>query len=473
MRSIVWFRGKDLRASDHGPLRQALAEGEVIPLFVLDPFFFAPERAARMAPRMQFLLESLVSLEQQIARLGSRLVVVAGRSTEVLPQLATRWRVDQVLAHRWSEPFGVQRDARIQADLQQAGIRLLLHEGETLSPPGSVLTGSGSMFHVFTPFARAFWRRGMVGKPLPAPTSMPPVPQLDGVETRIPRLEDLGIAGNPRLPKGGEDQGQKRLAAFQQKGLQGYRAARDRMAESGTSRLSSDLHFGTLSIRTVWHGISECSGAFPEDVSCFLNELLWREFSHHLLVHEPKLLVQPFRVGFEGFPWREEEAAWAAWKQGLTGYPVVDAAARQLLAEGYVHNRARMVAASFLTKHMLQSYRKGEAHYLEWLVDGDWANNNLGWQWSAGCGVDAQPWFRIFNPIAQGERFDPEGRYVKRWLPELAELPAKSIHRPWEAPAGLRSGIAYPDPIVDHGAARGRFLAVAKEHLKHRGMPPQ
>lgn len=473
MRSIVWFRGKDLRVSDHGPLRQALAEGDVIPLFVLDPFFFAPERAARLAPRMQFLLESLDSLEQQIARLGSRLVVVAGRSTDVLPQLAARWHADQVLAHRWSEPFGVQRDARIRADLQKAGVHFRLHEGETLLPPGSLLTGSGSMFHVFTPFARAFWRSGVVGKPLPAPTSLPPVPRLDGVETRIPRLEDLGIVGNPRLLKGGEDQGQKRLAAFQQKGLQGYRAARDRMAESGTSRLSSDLHFGTLSIRAVWHGISECSGAFPEDVSCFLNELLWREFSHHLLVDEPRLLAQPFRVGFEGFPLREEDAAWAAWKQGLTGYPVVDAAARQLLAEGYVHNRARMVAASFLTKHLLQSYRKGEAHYLEWLVDGDWANNNLGWQWSAGCGVDAQPWFRIFNPIAQGERFDPEGRYVKRWLPELAELPAKWIHRPWEAPAGLRSRITYPDPIVDHGAARGRFLAVAKEHLKHHRMSPE
>jgi len=179
-------------------------------------------------------------------------------------------------------------------------------------------------------------------------------------------------------------------------------------------------------------------------------------------------LTQPFRPGFEDFPWREEEGVWESWKLGLTGFPVVDAAARQLLSEGYVHNRARMVAASFLTKHLLVDYRRGEAHYLQWLVDGDWANNNLGWQWSAGCGVDAQPWFRIFNPVAQGERFDPEGLYVKRWLPELEGVPAKWIHRPWEAPDECRKNLAYPDPIVEHGAARARFLETAKRHLRHR-----
>ncbi len=468
MRSIVWFRGKDLRLGDHGPICQALAQGEVIPLFVVDPYFFAPARAAGMAHRMQFLVDCLGDLERRIASLGSRLVVVAGRSTELVPQLAVQWQADQVLAHRWSESFGVQRDERIHADLQKAGIRFSLHEGETLSPPGSVVTGRGSMFHVFTPFARAFWRQGRFSKPLPAPVSLPPLPRLEVLQDRIPSLGELGIIGNPLLPKGGEDQGQKRLADFQREGIQGYRTARDRMADSGTSRLSSDLHFGTLSIRTVWHAISQCSGTFPEDVSCFLNELLWREFAHHLLAEEPRLATHPFRPGFEDFPWREDERTWKAWKQGMTGFPVVDAAARQLLTEGYVHNRARMVAASFLTKHLLHDYRSGEAHYLEWLVDGDWANNNLGWQWSAGCGVDAQPWFRIFNPTAQGERFDPEGIYVKRWLPELEGIPAKWIHRPGEAPEGYRKHCTYPDPIVDHRAARARFLEVAKRHFKTR-----
>jgi len=468
MRSIVWFRGKDLRVEDHGPLRQALSEGEVIPLFVLDPYFFAPERAAALVHRMQFLLESLRVLEQRIADLGSRLVLVEGRSTDMLPELALRWKVDQVLAHRWSEPFGIQRDERIRTDLQKVGIRFSLHEGETLSPPGSVVTGGGSMFHVFTPFARAFARQGWPGRPLPAPGSLPPLPSIEGNFAKIPSLESLGIRRNPHLLKGGEREGLRRLAGFQQDGLHGYRLARDRMAESGTSRLSSDLHFGTLSIRRVWHGISEGSGGAQEDVSCFRNELLWREFAHHLLVEDPRLLTQPFRPGFEDFPWREEEGVWESWKLGLTGFPVVDAAARQLLSEGYVHNRARMVAASFLTKHLLVDYRRGEAHYLQWLVDGDWANNNLGWQWSAGCGVDAQPWFRIFNPVAQGERFDPEGLYVKRWLPELEGVPAKWIHRPWEAPDECRKNLAYPDPIVEHGAARARFLETAKRHLRHR-----
>lgn len=468
MRSIVWFRGKDLRVADHGPLRQALSDGEVIPLFVLDPHFFAPERATGMAHRMQFLLESLEVLEQRIADLGSRLVVVAGRSTDLLPELAARWKADQVVAHRWSEPFGVQRDDRIRDDLHKAGIQFFLHEGETLAPPGSVLTGSGSMFHVFTPFARAFARQGSPGKPLPVPESLPPLPRLDGDATKKPSLESLGIRRNPHLPKGGEIEGLKRLASFQEEGLQGYRTARDRMAESGTSRLSVDLHFGTLSIRTVWHEISTSCEGPQVDVACFLNELLWREFAHHLLAEEPRLLTHPFRPGFEDFPWREDEGGWEAWKQGLTGFPVVDAAARQLLAEGYVHNRARMVAASFLTKHLLLDYRRGEAHYLRWLVDGDWANNNMGWQWSAGCGVDAQPWFRIFNPIAQGERFDPEGIYVKRWLPELGGVPVKWIHHPWDAPEEYRRNLAYPDPIVDHGAARARFLEVARWHLQRR-----
>ncbi len=466
MRSIVWFRGKDLRVEDHGPLCQALSGGEVIPLFVLDPYFFAPERATGMAHRMQFLLESLEALERRIAELGSRLVMVAGRSTDLLPELAVRWKVDQVLAHRWSEPFGIQRDDRIRTALQKAGIRFLLHEGETLAPPGSVLTGNGSMFHVFTPFARAFGRQGWPGKPLPVPESLPPLSRLDGESAEIPSLESLGIRRNPHLPKGGEIEGLERLSNFQQQGLLGYRTARDRMAESGTSRLSSDLHFGTLSVRTIWHRISNSHEGSKENKACFLNELLWREFAHHLLAEEPRLLSRPFRSGFEDFPWREDEGAWEAWKQGLTGFPVVDAAARQLLSEGYVHNRARMVAASFLTKHLLLNYRWGEAHYLQWLVDGDWANNNLGWQWSAGCGVDAQPWFRIFNPTAQGERFDPEGAYVKRWIPELEDVPVKWIHHPWDAPEGVRRNLTYPSPLVDHGGARARFLEVAKRHLQ-------
>jgi len=464
MRSLVWFCGKDLRLGDHGPLNEALSQGDVIPLFVLDPFFFAPEQARKLPHRMQFLLESLSWLESAIAERGSRLLIVTGRSVDRVPELARRWKVDQVLAHRWSEPFGVERDDRIARDLAASSIPFRLFEGETLVPPGSVKNGAGGMFQVFTPFARAFSRQAFPGKPLPMPTRLPPLAGLEAQTVALPTLRELGIQPNSSLPAGGEAAAQDRMQRFLGSGLKGYRANRDRLAEAGGSRLSSDLHFGTLSARTLWHAVSRVSEELQGDSRCFLNQLLWREFAHHLLALRPELLARPFRRGFEGFPWREDAGDLQAWMDGRTGFPIVDAAARQLREEGFVHNRARMIAACFLAKQLLLDYRSGEAHYLEWLVDGDWANNNMGWQWSAGCGVDAQPWFRVFNPVAQGTRFDPAGAYVKRWIPELSGLDAKWVHRPWAAPgATLRE---YPAPIVDLGLARARFLATAKEHLR-------
>jgi deoxyribodipyrimidine photo-lyase len=204
----------------------------------------------------------------------------------------------------------------------------------------------------------------------------------------------------------------------------------------------------------------------------FLNELVWREFAHSTLFDRPELLEKPFRPWFRGFPWRSNAARWQAWTTGTTGYPIVDAAARQLLGEGFVHNRARMIAASFLTKHLLIDYRRGEAHYMRHLTDGDWANNNAGWQWAAGCGADAQPFFRVFNPVTQGQRFDPSGGYVRRWVPELSRLPARYIHAPWTAPptvlerARVRLGRDYPRPIVDHRTAREQFLALVAAHRR-------
>lgn len=465
MRSLVWFRGKDLRVADHGPLVEAARAGEVLPLFVLDPFFFAPERAAGLPHRMQLLLEGLADLDKALRARGSRLLIARGRSVDVVPDLARRWKVDRVLAHRWSEPFGVERDHRVAQGL--GAIRFEMFEGETLVPPGSLRTGQGGPFRVFTPFARAFAREADPGSPLAAPSVLPPVPGLEGADAALPTLADLGLAPNPNLLPGGETAALERLEAFRQEGMDRYDRLRDRMDLPGTSRLSQDLHFGFLSPRQVWHAVPGPG----EGRRVFRNELLWREFAHHLLAEAPRLLEKPFRESFEGFPWEKDEAAWNAWREGRTGYPVVDASARQLLFEGFVHNRARMVSASFLAKHLLLDYRLGEAHYLRWLADGDWACNNLGWQWSAGCGVDAQPWFRVFNPVAQGRKFDPEGGYVRRWVPELAGLPARWIHAPWEAPgevlegAGIRLGRTYPEPIVDHATARARFLAAAKGHL--------
>ena len=475
MRTLVWYRGKDLRVADHTPLRDAAARGEVVPLFVLDPYFFAPERARELPHRMQFLLESLAALAANLEHLGSRLIIVPGRAVDLVPRLARALRADRVVAQRWCEPFARERDRRI-AD----ACKLELYEGETLAPPGSLRTGAGTPYGVFTPFSRAFYANISPAPPLPAPRKLPPVPPdvLAALgrgdvprATAPPTLADLGISRNPALQPGGERAAGERLKAFLAGPAARYPELRDRMDLPGTSRLSADLKFGTLSIRTVWHAAAD---ALDGDARTrYLGELLWREFAHHTLWDRPTLLEQPFRPDFVGFPWRDDATLWAAWASGHTGYPVIDAAARQLLAEGFVHNRARMITASFLTKHLLISFRRGEAHYLKWLTDGDWAQNDAGWQWSAGCGCDAQPYFRVFNPVTQGERFDPDGAYVRRWVPELTRVPTRWLHAPWTAPAlelaaaGIRLGKAgsYPAPIVDHATARARFLALAKSHL--------
>lgn len=468
MRTIVWYRGKDLRIADHAPLVEAARSGEVIPLFVLDPYFFAPERAARLPNRMQFLLASLRSLEANLASKGSRLLVVRGKSIDVVPKLARAWNAPRVVAHRWVEPFARERDRKVSDAL---GGTLELFEGETLLAPGTLRTGAGKPYSVFSQFARAFDKVAKIDEPLRAPRSLPPVPpDVTADCVPVPTMAELGLAENPNIQAGGERAAHDRLARFVDQVASQYADARNRMDLDGTSRLSADLKFGTLSARQVWRRVA-ATVEEPSSVRAYLNELVWREFSHSTLWDRPELLTEPFQAKWGGFPWRDDAVEWRAWVEGKTGYPVVDAAARQLLGEGFVHNRARMIAASFLTKHLLIDFRRGEAHYMEHLTDGDWAQNDAGWQWSAGCGCDAQPYFRIFNPMSQGENFDPEGDYVRRWVPELAKLPAKYIHEPWSAPpevlqaCGVRLGITYPRPIVDHKVARERFLTVAKSHL--------
>ncbi len=474
MRTLVWFRGKDLRLADHAPLANALAAGEVVPLFVLDPFFFARERAQQTPHRIQFLLESLTELMTSIERLGSRLLLATGKSHELVPELARRWNVQRVVAQAWAWPIGRERDRRVR---QKLSVPLELFDGETLLAPGSLRTAGGTPYSVFTPFSRAFLKTMTVEKPLPAPAALPALPPdvlATSPDTPLPSLADLGIAHNSALQRGGESEGQRRLAAFLKNSARQYHERRDRMDQDGTSRLSCDLKFGTVSIREVWARLRRSQ---DDGRSTFANELIWREFAHSTLHDRPELLAEPFQAKFERFPWRHDEGGWRAWAEGATGYPVVDASARQLLTEGFVHNRARMISASFLTKHLLVDYKRGEAHYMRFLTDGDEANNNAGWQWSAGCGCDAQPYFRIFNPVTQGQKFDPDGAYVRRWLPQLARLPERFIHQPWQAPAavlehaGVRLGVDYPRPIVDHVAARQRFLETASAHFGAHGSP--
>ena len=470
-RTLVWFRGKDLRTDDHAPLREAVKEGEVIPLFVLDPYFFEPARAARLPRRMQFLVESLAALGGEISRLGSTLVVVRGKSAAVVPEVARRYRVERVVAQRWCEPFARERDERVRAALE---VPFELFEGETLAAPGALRNQSGEPYTVFTAFARAFAARVTVDAPLPRLRRLPPLPSdVKPSAVSMPTCDDLGFARLEALIPGGEAEGRRRLERFLNATAAHYHESRDRLDQAGTSRLSADLKFGTLSVRRAWHAVREAlARSAPLAWRSFSNELVWREFTHSTLWDFPRVLTEPFRPAWRDFPYRDDESGWRAWVEGRTGYPVVDAAMRELEGEGFVHNRARMIAASFLTKHLLIDYRRGEAHYLERLVDGDYANNNAGWQWSAGSGLDAQPYFRVFNPTAQGERFDPEGEYVKRWVPELRGLPARFIHRPSEAPpevlraAGITLGRTYPRPIVDHDEARTRFLAIAEAHTK-------
>jgi deoxyribodipyrimidine photo-lyase len=471
MRTLLWFRDKDLRLADHPALHEALARGPVLPLYVLEP---ATTADGARPHHQQFLLDALADLEQSIARRGSRLLVARGDPARVVPELARRWAVDRVAAQRRAEPEASAQDARVARAL---GVPFDLHPGETLLPAGTLRNGAGAPHSVFSWFARDFHLRAAVAAPLPAPRALPPLPpDLRAPTDGLPRAEDPGLPRNPLVQPGGERAARARLRAFLAGAAGDYRRGRDRMDRPGTSRLSADLKFGTLSPRAVWHAITRALGDSP-DARTFTGELIWREFAYSTLHDRPALLTEPFQPAWAAFPWIDQPDAWTAWVEGTTGYPVVDAAARQLLGEGFVHNRARMVSASFLSKHLLIDYRRGEAHYLRLLTDGDPAQNNLNWQWCAGCGCDAQPYFRVFNPVRQGQRFDPDGDYVRRWVPELARLPARYVHHPWTAPpdvldsAGVKLGASYPRPIVDHTFARARFLALASETLREPARP--
>lgn len=467
MRTLLWFRGKDLRVHDHAALHAAARDSrELLPVFVLSRKYFGDAPRLNAPHRVQFMLASLQELAGELADRGSELQVVDGPAERVIVELAERLKVDRVLAIAAREPAARARDQRIAQRLRVPFVRF---GQEQLIDPEKVRTGSGGAFRVYTPFARAAREQLHDVQAFSAPKRLPPLPAASKLKTvPVPELERT----NPRIQPGGERAGRERLRRFLAGPVDDYPIERDRMDHPGTSRISADLHFGTLSPSSVWNALANKQNVADEPRQRYSGELLWREFAHYTLWHSPSVLSEPFRPEFKGFPWRRDAAGYEAWWRGTTGYPIVDASARQLLEEGFVHNRARMISASFLCKHLLVSYQRGEVHYLEYLTDGDLAQNNLGWQWSAGCGCDAQPYFRVFNPVTQGQRFDPEGDYVRRYVPELARLPTRHIHSPWSAPAevlakaGVRLGQNYPEPIVDHSSARKRFLLVASEHLK-------
>lgn len=478
--TVLWFR-RDLRVRDHPALAEAIrGGGPLVPLFVLDPTilhgrFASPNRA-------WFLLGSLRALDGELRARGSRLVVRVGRPAEVVPAVAAEVGAVTVLVSRDPTPYGRDRDRAVAARLEEDGVELRARTGILVHEPEAVLRPNGEPYSVFTPFLRR-WEAESLRAVVPAPDELPPLPP--GFKAReeadaegIPEADALGLppptAEVDRLLDPGEPAARARLDAWLAAGPDGgpdtYDRTRDRLADpAATSRLSQDLRFGLLSpVEVVARTLAD--GGRSDGVRRYVSELAWRDFYAHVLWHEPRLATESFQPRYAGATWPggilgDDSPAFDAWRDGRTGYPIVDAPMRQLRAAGFMPNRARMIVASFLTKDLLIDWRAGEAHFMHHLVDGDPASNLGGWQWAASVGTDAQPYFRVFNPVTQGKRFDPDGDYVRTWLPELARVPTARVHEPWtmsdgeQAAAGCRIGTDYPAPIVDHAEARERALA--------------
>lgn len=466
---IVWFRN-DLRLADNRALAAASALGPVIPVFVIDQV--AAGRWWRGGASRWWLHRSLAALASDIEARGGRLLLRVGATAEVLARLADETGARTVCATRAYEPWARQLESDVHARLAADGISLKRFGGALLREPEELRTKAGEPFKVYSPLWRALVTLGEPRRPEPTP------PALSFAPTPAPSepLASLGLlpvkpdwsAGLAAEWTPGEAGAAARLERFVEAALAGYVEDRNRPDLPGTSRLSPHLHFGEISPNACWHRAKAAAALDPraaKGLETFLKELVWREFSYHLLVHWPTLPDAPFRQEFEAFPWADDAPALTAWQCGRTGYPIVDAGMRELWTTGWMHNRVRMIVASFLVKDLLVPWQQGEAWFWDTLVDADLASNAASWQWVAGSGADAAPYFRIFNPISQGQKFDPEGTYVRRWVPELARVPASVVHTPWTAPAlvlaeaGVVLGRTYPEPIVDHAMARERALA--------------
>jgi len=462
--ALVLFR-RNLRLDDNRALDAALrAAGTVVPVFVLDDHTLTEDFSP---PRLAFLAESLRELAKALDARGSRLVVRKGPVGDALAALARETGADAVFTHKDHEPHGRELLASARVTLEESGVALHAVEDLLLVPPDALATEAGKPFTVYTPFSRRWLERDKEA-PVPEP---PLIPTPDAVRAptfpsiALDRPRGLREVGAPENPRGGSREARRVWNAFRDSALLHYAPERDRPDLPGTSRLSPHLHFGTIGIRRVLAEAKDvwkaASPAGRTSVETFIKELAWREFYAGVLFHHPRVLTENFRAEFDAFPWRrgaDADRLFAAWAAGRTGYPIVDAGIRQLLAEGWMHNRVRMIVASFLTKDLLVDWRRGESFFRRHLVDGDPASNAGGWQWAAGSGTDAQPFFRIFNPVLQGRKFDPDAAYVKRWIPELADSAAApcDVHAPWTLETPPKD---YPAPVVDHAAARAQALA--------------
>jgi deoxyribodipyrimidine photo-lyase len=468
---LLWFRN-DLRLADHAALHAALETGQpLLPVYVLDDR--AAGRWAMGGASRWWLHHSLVALATSLEGRSATLVLRRGDARREIPRLVAEVGATAVYTGGSPEPRGRQLDRSVAETLAGDDIRLHRMRTVMLFHPDSIRGRSGNAYSVYAPFAKACLALGGPQPPHPAPAHLPTV-----APPRSDRLADWRLlpvhpdwAGSLRATwTPGEAGAHARLDQFASDCLADYASGRDRPDRDGTSMLSPHLHFGEVSAVQVWHAVVRRAAGPSREA--YIRELLWREFCLHLLWHHPELPEAPLRPAFAGMPWREDAAGLRAWQRGLTGVPIVDAGMRQLWQTGWMHNRVRMVVASFLVKHLLIPWQSGEAWFWDTLVDADLANNAGNWQWIAGCGADASPWFRVFNPVLQGRKFDPDGEYVRRFVPELHGLPARYIHAPWEAPeealarAGIRLGATYPHRIVELEAGRVRALeALARIRL--------
>jgi len=492
--TIVWLR-QDLRLADQPALSHAVADlkdsgdGSAVMLV----YIWAPQEEGSWAPggaSKVWLHQSLQKLSAQLDQIGSKLFIFdcsrQGSSLSVLEGLRSELGAEAVYWNRRYEPAVIERDKKIKATLIKNGLSVQTFNGSLLIEPWEIATKEGKPYQVFTPYWKACQMRlqatHMKDTLLKAPSKLPHDENWQHILTdksqkhhylRPVSVDDLGLLPDIAWDNGikeswppGEKGALKQLDKFIELSLNSYQEGRDKPAIEGVSRMSPHLHFGEISPRTIWFKVQSHHGA---SAASYLRELGWREFSHHLLYHFPETPDKPLRQYFDHFPWAQHKEGFKAWTRGRTGYPIVDAGMRELWHTGIMHNRVRMIAASFLVKDLLIPWQDGAQWFWDTLVDADLAQNTLGWQWTAGCGADAAPYFRIFNPILQGEKFDPQGDYVRRWVPELAQVKSKWIHKPWLAPplelaaAGVILGEDYPNPIVDHSYARDRALTAFKQ----------
>ncbi len=466
--TIVLFH-HDFRLADHHALAFAAARGAVVPVYILAQDVETAGKSS--SARRWWLRESLKDLALMLHQYGVELVLKRGNVCDVVQALAQTTGATAVTWNRRYEPNHVREDEALSKLLQQHGMAVFIHEGFLLFEPGSVLTRTGTAFKVFTPFSRACLSALPPPKPLAIPARLRGVAgiasdaQVDWLLVPSKAQWTTVLAENWAVT---ERAAQQRLDSFVTHTINAYETDRDRPDIDGTSRLSPYLHGGQISPAQVWHTVHKAGGNEvnrTDSLDRYVLELLWREFSWHLLHWFPMLADRPMVRSFEFFPWRDDQDALQAWQSGMTGYPIVDAGMRQLWQTGWMHNRVRMIVASFLVKHLLIDWRAGAAWFRATLVDADLGSNSASWQWVTGCGVDAAPFFRIFNPMLQGKKFDPHGAYVRQYVPELAHLNVSYIHEPWLAPverlkaSGIRLGITYPAPIVEHDFARQRALA--------------